>query len=118
MAEIKKITIYHNPRCSKSRQALALLVENAVEPIVVEYLKSPYTKEQLRTLCKKLNMRAQDLIRKNETVYKERFADSELSEEEWIDAMVTHPILVERPIIENADAAVVGRPPERVMEIL
>ena len=115
---MKKITIYHNPRCSKSRQALALLVENAIKPIVVEYLKTPYTKEQLRTLCKKLNIRAQDLIRKNEAIYKERFTDSELSEEEWIDAMVTHPILVERPIIENADAAVVGRPPERVMEIL
>jgi len=118
MAKKNKITIYHNPRCSKSRQALALLTENAIEPIVVEYLKTPYTKEQLRTLCKKLNVRAQDLIRKNEAVYKERFADSELSEEEWIDAMITHPILVERPIIESADAAVVGRPPERAMEIL
>lgn len=110
--------IYHNPRCSKSRATLALLEENGVEPEIVEYLKTPLTKAQLRALLEKLDMRAADLIRKNEKEWRESGLDASASEDELLDLMVRHPILIERPIVEVDGRARLGRPPERVLEIL
>ncbi len=110
--------IYHNPRCSKSRNTLNIITEKGSDVTVVEYLKTPPTKEELKDLLKKLNIPAKDLIRKGEQIYKDNFKGKELSEDEWIDAMVEYPKLIERPIVVNGDKAVIGRPPEKVLEIL
>lgn len=109
--------IYHNPRCSKSRATLALLEERGVELEVVEYLKTPPDAERLEALLAKLGIRAADLIRKNEQEWKESGLDADASEEELIALMVRHPILIERPIVEVGERALIGRPPERVLEL-
>ncbi|MFZ4798294.1 MAG: arsenate reductase (glutaredoxin) [Bacteroidia bacterium] len=112
------ITIYHNNRCSKSRDALAILTEKNIDFKVVDYLKNPPTTKDLETILKKLNLVPIDLIRKGEAVYKENFKGKTFNDSEWIQIMVTNPILIERPIIVNGDKAVVGRPPEKVLEII
>jgi arsenate reductase len=112
------ITIYHNNRCGKSRDALAILSEKNVEFKVVDYLKSSIKSKDLAAILKQLNMAPIDLIRKGENVYKENYKDKTFSNEEWIQIMVNNPILIERPIIVNGDKAVIGRPPEKVLEIL
>ncbi len=110
--------IYHNPRCSKSRNTLNIINENGQEVTVVEYLKTPPSKAELKELLKKLKMPAEKLIRKGEADFKENFKGKTLSEDEWIDAMVAYPKLIERPIVVNGDKAVIGRPPENVLEII
>ncbi|MGV6861271.1 MAG: arsenate reductase (glutaredoxin) [Putridiphycobacter sp.] len=110
--------IYHNPRCSKSRNTLNIINENGQEVTVVEYLKTPPSKAELKELLKKLNIPAEKLIRKGEADFKENFKGKTLSEDEWIDAMVAYPKLIERPIVVNGDKAVIGRPPENVLEII
>ncbi len=110
--------IYHNSRCSKSRDSYNLLVEKGLEFETVEYLKNPLTKKELTALLKKLNIPASALIRKGEADYKENFKGKELSETEWIDAMVNYPKLIERPIIVKGNKAVIGRPIEKVIELL
>ena len=110
--------IYHNPQCSKSRCSLDLLNERGIEIEIVKYLEEIPTKEDLRKILKKLSMKAEDLIRKGEKEYKENFKGKTLTEEEWIEAMVKFPKLIERPIFENGDKAVIGRPPERVLELI
>lgn len=112
------ITIYHNNRCGKSRDALAILNEKNAELNVVDYLKNPPTFKELEVILKKLNMAPIDLIRKGEAVYKENYKDKTFTNTEWIHIMVSNPILIERPIIINGDKAVIGRPPEKVLEIL
>ena len=113
------ITIFHNPRCSKSRQSLALLEEHGESPEIVLYLEQPPTATGLSALLSKLGMAPRELMRKGEDVYKEKgLADASLSDEQLIAAMVAHPILIERPIIERGDRAVLGRPPENVLELL
>jgi arsenate reductase len=112
------IVIYHNPRCGKSRTALELLRERGIEPRVIEYLKTPPSREELRALLDKLGMPAEQLVRKGEDVFKTQYAGRTLSENEWIDALASHPILIERPVIVRGDRAVVGRPPERALELL
>lgn len=112
------IEIYHNPRCRKSRKALELLEKNAKDFIIIEYLKDVPSKDQLRDVIKKLNIKASDLIRTTEAIYKENYKGKELSEDEWLDAMITHPKLIQRPIVLKDDKAVVGRPPELVLDIL
>ena len=110
------ITIYHNPRCSKSRQTLALLEEKGIEPDIVLYLDSPPSEAGLRDLLRKLGMTPRELMRKGEEVYKEKaLADPDLSEEQLVAAMVANPKLIERPIVVRGDAAVLGRPPENVL---
>ena len=112
-------TIHHNPRCSKSRQTLALLEERGIEPLVVDYLKAPPSAAELQAILKKLKMKPRDLIRKGEAVYKELGLDSEkLTDEKLIRAMVDNPILIERPIVVAGGKAKIGRPPESVLEIL
>ena len=110
--------IHHNPRCSKSRQALALLKENGVEPEVVEYLKKPLDEASLRGLLTKLGLKAHDILRTKEDEYKQLGLASDTPEEEILAAILQHPILLERPIIVKGNAAVIGRPPENVHELL
>jgi len=112
------VTIYHNPRCGKSRDTLALLRERGVEPTVVEYLKTPPGAAELRAILDKLGMKPEALLRKGEEVFKTQFAGRVLSDAEWIDAMVANPILIERPIVVRGTRAVIGRPPQRVVELL
>ncbi len=110
--------IYHNPRCSKSRATLQLLEERGVEPEIVEYLKTPPDAARLKALLAKLGMTAHELIRKNEKEWKESGLDASSSEDDLIALMTRYPILIERPIVEVADRARVGRPPESVLELV
>ena len=110
--------IYHNPRCSKSRQGLALLKEANVDLEIIEYLKNPLTESELEALLKKLKIPAIELIRKNEAIWKEQFKNKSLSETELIEAMVAFPKLIERPIVVNGDKAVIGRPLEKISAII
>ncbi len=112
------ITIYHNNRCGKSRDALAILNEKNIDIKVVDYLKNPPTTKELESILRKLNMAPIDLIRKGEAIYKENYKDKTFTNAEWIQIIVNNPILIERPIIINSDKAVIGRPPEKVLEIL
>ena len=112
------VTIYHNPRCSKSRAACALIAESGVDAEVIDYLTSPPTRDELRALLAKLGMAAADLVRRSEPAYQDLYAGRTLSEDEWITALATHPILIERPIVVCGQRAVVGRPPERALELL
>ena len=114
-----KVTIYHNPRCSKSRQTLALLRERGIEPEVVEYLKTPPSEEELARILDMLGKSPEELMRRNEAEYKEHFKGRDLSREEAIRLMVRYPKVIERPVVVVDDArAAVGRPPEAVLEIL
>ncbi len=114
-----QVTLYHNPRCSKSREALKLLQERGVEPGIVLYLEQPPNAAQLRDLLKRLQIDARSLLRRGEEEYRELgLADESLSEQVLIEAMVKHPRLIERPIAVAGARAVIGRPPERVLELL
>lgn len=114
-----KVTIYHNPRCSKSRAALELLREHGIEPEIIEYLRTPPDAATLKKLLKKLGMKPRELLRTSEPPFRELdLAASDKSDADLIAAMTTHPILIERPIVVVDDQAVVGRPTERVLEIL
>jgi arsenate reductase (glutaredoxin) len=112
------IRIYHNPRCSKSRSACTLLAERGITAEVVEYLQTPPSAEELRELLRKLGMPAADLVRRGEEVFKLYYAGQDLSEEEWIAAMVAHPVLIERPIVFAGEHAIIARPPEKLAEWL
>lgn len=113
------VTIYHNPRCSKSRQTLALIEEKGVEAEVVLYLETPPNAATLAELLKKLDISARQLLRKGEDAYKENnLKDDSLGETQLIEAMVKFPKLIERPIVVKGDKAVLGRPPENVLELI
>lgn len=112
------IEILHNPRCSKSRAALSYLKESGWDVKEILYLENPLNKEAIRDILNKLNIPAYDLVRKNEFVFKDAFKDKELTDEEWVEAMVNYPKLIERPVIINGDRAVIGRPLEKVEEII
>ncbi len=116
----KMIKIYHNPRCGKSRAALKLLEESGKPYEVINYMKEPLSQEELRDLTGRLGIKAEELVRKKEGIFKEKYKGKELSEDEWIEAMIEHPKLMERAIVVNEETgkAVVARPPERVLEIL
>lgn len=114
-----EITIYHNPRCSKSRETLALLHEYNVQPDIVLYLESPPSETELKAILTKLGMAPRELMRKGENAYKEgNLGDTELSDNELIAAMIASPILIERPIVVSGSAAKIGRPPKQVLEIV
>ena len=116
---MSQFTIYHNPRCSKSRQTLALLEEHGVSPDVVLYLDSPPSQQTLTALLGKLGISARDLLRKGEDDYKlNKLKDPSLSEEELIAAMHKYPKLIERPIVEKGERAILGRPPENVLDLI
>lgn len=113
------ITIYHNPRCSKSRATLHLLEARGLKPKIVEYLKTPPSAAELKAILKKLGMKPRDLLRKGEPVYAELgLKDCQLSDDQLIALMVKNPILIERPIVISGGKAAIGRPPEKVLEIL
>ena len=110
--------IYHNPRCSKSRQTLALLQANGVEPDVVLYLDNIMTAGELRGLLAKLGISPMQLVRKGEAVWKEKYKGKELSDDQVIEAMIANPTLIERPIVVKDQLAVLGRPPENILELI
>jgi arsenate reductase (glutaredoxin) len=112
------ITIYHNGRCSKSRGALEILQEKGIMPEIRYYLVEPLSETELRALLKKLGMKAEALVRKTEALYKEQYKGRELSNDEWIRILAENPVLIERPIVERGQKAIVARPPEKVLEIL
>lgn len=113
------IQILHNPRCSKSRQTLALLQEKGIEPEIIKYLETPPTASELRQILQKLDITARDLLRKGEDDYKAlNLKDPSLSEDELINAMIKHPKLIERPIVIKNNKARLGRPPESVLDII
>lgn len=113
------LTLYHNPRCSKSRAALALLEARGLTPTIVHYLETPPSVEQLRELLRKLGLPARQLLRSGEEQYSAlNLADSSLSEEQLLSAMATQPKLIERPILIVGNRAVIGRPTEKLLELL
>ena len=110
--------IYHNPRCGKSRQTLALIQEKGAAVEIIKYLETPPTRSELKGIIDLLGIAPYDLIRRNEAIFKEHYKGKELTDAEWIDALVAHPKLMERPVVIHHDKAVIGRPPERVLELL
>jgi len=113
------VTIYHNPKCSKSRQTLGLLGEYSITPVIIEYLKSPPSAKELKEILAQLGFSPRDLMRKKEAEYAVCGLDNpSLSDDELIDSMVKNPILIERPIVLANGKAALGRPPEQVLEIL
>lgn len=114
-----EVTIFHNPRCSKSRQTLQLLQEQGIEPTVRLYLEDQPNAKEIKDLLSKLGLSARELLRKGEDAYKEnQLSNKELTEAQLIKAMVEFPKLIERPIVIKGDQAKLGRPPEQVLEIL
>lgn len=110
--------IYHNPRCSKSRQTLQILKDNGIEPQIIEYLKESPSTEELTEVLSYLELNATDIIRKGESIYKENYKGKDLSNEEWIKVLVDHPKLIERPIVIKNKKAILGRPPENVLKLI
>lgn len=115
---MSEYTIYHNPRCSKSRATLALLQERGIEPSVVLYLDTAPDAAEIRSLLSRLGLGAAQLVRRGEEVYKAQGLGPESSEAELVDAMAAYPKLIERPIVVRDDRAVLGRPPENVLELI
>ncbi|MBC8289151.1 MAG: arsenate reductase (glutaredoxin) [Planctomycetes bacterium] len=113
-----KVTIYHNPRCTKSRQTLQLIRDAGVEPEIVEYLKSPPTTAELDAILKKLKREPLEAMRRKEAVFNELGLNSDTSREDALIAMAENPILIERPIVVRDRNAVIGRPPENVNDLL
>ena len=110
--------IYHNTKCSKSRETLKYINEKGVSVDIVEYLKHPPTKQELQSILEKLKMAPIDIVRVGELLWKEHYASRQLSPEEVLDAIVKNPILLERPIVIDGDRAIIGRPPENVLALL
>lgn len=110
--------ILHNPRCSKSRAALQLLEEHGIQPEVIRYLDTPPSRAELAEILKLLGKPASELVRRGEEIFKNEYAGRKLSEDEWLEALLKHPVLIERPIIIAGQRAVIGRPPEAVLQLL
>lgn len=114
----EKYTIYHNNRCSKSREACSILQEKGIAFETVEYLKTPLNQKQLKELLTMLGISAEALVRKSEPIYKEKFTNKKLTNTQWIKALAENPVLIERPIIVKGNKAVIGRPIEKVIEFI
>lgn len=112
------IQIYHNPRCGKSREALQYLKDKGIEPKIILYLQNPPTFDELKELIRKLKIIPTELIRKKEKIFIENYSSSLLSDDELIKVMTEHPILIERPIIISGNKAVIGRPKQRIDEVI
>jgi len=112
------IVIYHNARCSKSRSVCEIVAVQGIKAEVIEYLQTPPSREELRGLLKKLGMKPEALVRRGEDVFKQLYAGRTLSDNEWLAALVAHPVLIERPIVVRGARAIIGRPPEKVLELL
>ncbi len=111
------IRIYHNPRCRKSRETLEIIRNHGYEPEIIEYLKDPPTVSELKNLLDKMNMKPEEIIRKGEELYKSNFKGKKMNDEAWLNILVKNPILIERPIVASGERVILGRPPEKVMEI-
>ncbi len=112
---MKNVIIYHNPRCGKSRKALEILKKHGIQPQIREYLKEPLSPEELRKLVKKLSIKPIDWIRQKENIFKEKYKGRLLTDEQWIEALAENPILMERPVIEYGESAIIARD-ETVLE--
>lgn len=112
------VLLYHNPRCSKSREVLALLEKKKVKPEVVLYLDTPLTEAELKALVEMLGIPASELLRKKEPLFIEKFAGRKLTPSQCIKAMAKYPILMERPVVVKGNKAVIGRPAEKALELL
>lgn len=112
------ITIYHNPRCSKSRQTLQLLESKTDDFKIVKYLENTPSEKELSEIIDKLGISPIELVRKNEAIWKEEFKGKDMSDKELISAMITHPKLIERPIVIKGKNAIIGRPPEKVLALI
>jgi len=113
-----KVEVYHNPRCSKSREAVNYLNEQGHEVQIIEYLKEVPVRADLEMLLAKLNLRPHEIIRTGEQIYKERFKGKNFNDDEWIDILMEYPKLIERPIVIRGNKAVIGRPFGRVVELV
>ena len=112
------IKIYHNVRCSKSREACSIIADKGIKAEVVEYLKTPPTQMEIKELLSLLKLKAEDIVRKGEELYKTKYKGKTFTDTQWIKILSENPILIERPIIVNGKKAVIGRPPEKVLEII
>ena len=110
--------IYHNPRCSKSRETLQIIKDAGAEVEIIEYLNAIPTVDELKMILMKLNLRPKDIIRKGEVVYKEKFKNSDFNDDEWVKIMIEYPKLIERPIVVKGNKAILGRPPENVLDLI
>jgi arsenate reductase len=110
--------IYYNPRCSKCREAKELMEENNCDFEIRDYLKNPPSKKELRDLIKLLGIKAIDLVRKTEPLFKEKFDGKKLTTAQWITALSENPILIQRPIVIDGEQAIIGRPPELILDLL
>ncbi len=110
--------IYHNPRCRKSRETLELLQDKGVDPEIILYLQTPPNKQELKEILSKLGISPARLIRKGEPIFKEKFKGKDLTDAQWIDAMINYPKLIERPIVINGNKAVIGRPPVNILQLI
>ena len=115
---VKKMTIYHNPRCSKSREALSILQNKKCEIEIIEYLKTPLNTPQINALLKQLHLKPIDIIRTKEQCFSELGLSKTSTDAELIKAMAENPILIERPIVTDSKRAIIGRPPESVLKLL
>ena len=111
------IKIYHNPRCSKSRQTLALLEKETTDFKIIEYLENPLSFDEIKGIVKKLAIKPIDLVRKNEQIWKDNYKGKEMTDVEIIKAMERNPKLIERPIVTNEKHGIIGRPPEKVLSL-
>ena len=110
--------IYHNPRCSKSRQTLSLINDAGKDVEIIEYLKTPPSAAELKDIIALLGIAPEQLVRKGEAIFKEQFKGKKFSVDEWIDILAAHPKLIERPIVVHGKKAILGRPPENVLTLL
>ena len=113
-----KITIYHNSRCSKSREALLILEDNNCEVEIVEYLKKTPSKKEIKDILMKLGLKPIDIVRKKEELFIKNFSNKKFTDSEWIQIMIENPILIERPIIVDGYKAIIGRPPVLVIDLI
>ncbi len=112
------IIIYHNGQCSKCKGALEILIEQKIPHTVRWYLAEPLTKEELQALLAKLSIEPSGLVRKSEELYQQHYEAKTIGEDEWLDILIKNPILIQRPIVEKGDKAIIARPPERIFEII
>lgn len=115
---ISMLKIYHNTRCSTSRNVCDLLKKKKVKTEVVEYLKTPPAQKELKELLQLLGMKASELVRTKESLYKEKVEGKKITQAQWLKILAENPILIERPIIVKGDKAIIGRPPEKVLEFI
>ncbi len=116
--EEETLILYHNNRCAKSRQALKILENSGLKFDTIEYLKKPLTEKEIKNLLKLLQLNAENIIRKGELLYKEKFATTNISENEWIKILANNPVLIERPILVKGNKAILARAPEKILELL